>query len=503
MYRLILLVLIFTMFAGPSRASHILGGSACYEFIQHDIFNDLYIYKIKMELYRDMGGVNLPTSFDVKIFEDDSSYTFWGTTQISLVDRDTVTFYDFAPPLCNLDFYNFKFQVYYMEGTVGLPPSQFGYWILWETCCRNLLADNLIQNEGYTNWTYIPATADTNNSPCYWKPPALFVCRDVSTSFDFSRTEIDGDSLYYWSITPFDSNSTAPILNIVSYSSPFYSAKYPFGLKSSFTIDNSTGQGTILADSIGAYVVAIEVKEFRNGEVLSNTIIDQLFIVIDCYSFTTLDSFYCDNYALVDLQGYPSGGNFTGPGIIGNKFHPSNAGTGLVTIKYSKDGCALADSQTTYIAAAPDPAIYQNGYVLSTDQGYSYQWLLGNDTLHSETNQSITVMVSGKYTIEVTDSNGCKGWSNVYVDTSLLSYGFDPNSKLLLYPNPVDDHLNIEGSIIPDIEVRISNMHGQQVYKTPTNIYKQSIDVSNLSPGLYFIEFIFKDGKVTKKFLVN
>lgn len=54
-------------------------------------------------------------------------------------------------------------------------------------------------------------------------------------------------------------------------------------------------------------------------------------------NFFNLQSSYAENSSGVDLAGAPAGGVFTGPGIVagGVRFEPANAGTGLVTIRYT------------------------------------------------------------------------------------------------------------------------------------------------------------------------
>jgi gliding motility-associated-like protein len=62
-------------------------------------------------------------------------------------------------------------------------------------------------------------------------------------------------------------------------------------------------------------------------------------LLVDIYSlpvvnFTGLDAYYCIYSPPATLTGIPSGGIFSGPGIIGNTFTPSDAGAGTHTIFY-------------------------------------------------------------------------------------------------------------------------------------------------------------------------
>jgi PKD repeat protein len=58
-------------------------------------------------------------------------------------------------------------------------------------------------------------------------------------------------------------------------------------------------------------------------------------------SFSGLNVTYCSDDASVTLTGSPTGGTFSGPGIVGNSFDPSLAGTGShsITYNYSNGNC--------------------------------------------------------------------------------------------------------------------------------------------------------------------
>jgi len=67
-----------------------------------------------------------------------------------------------------------------------------------------------------------------------------------------------------------------------------------------------------------------------------------------------------------------------------------------------------------------------------------------------------------------------------------------------IYPNPVQDILNIESQL--QIEaVKIYSLQGQLVKEDATN----RVDVSQLTSGLYFIQLSVDGKTVTKKFIKN
>ena len=79
------------------------------------------------------------------------------------------------------------------------------------------------------------------------------------------------------------------------------------------------------------------------------------------------------------------------------------------------------------------------------------------------------------------------------------------SDKLLcIYPNPVTNHLTIKNSYAGNFELNVTNELGQQVLKQNKNISKASLDVSNLSKGLYFLNIKSENGEMqTFKFIKN
>ncbi len=89
----------------------------------------------------------------------------------------------------------------------------------------------------------------------------------------------------------------------------------------------------------------------------TNTDVQQVTVNnLPTVSFSGLGADYCINANTDTLTGLPLGGTFTGPGMIGNDFEPSLAGTGTHQIIYSYtdgNGCTNADTQSVTINDLP------------------------------------------------------------------------------------------------------------------------------------------------------
>lgn len=74
----------------------------------------------------------------------------------------------------------------------------------------------------------------------------------------------------------------------------------------------------------------------------------------------------------------------------------------------------------------------------------------------------------------------------------------DNINNISIYPNPVSDHINIEGNYNRIIILDISGKICKNI-----NTYSTSINVSDLKPGIYIMQFFLEDGKVISKKIVK
>jgi hypothetical protein len=146
-------------------------------------------------------------------------------------------------------------------------------------------------------------------------------------------------------------------------------------------------------------------------------------------SFSGLASIYCTNSSPVSLQPATTGGQFNGPGIIGNTFNPANAGGGGI-ISYSvtsANGCSASTSQSVTVSGQLPPitnfiasgslgngncsvqltaTATGNSFVFTGPQGYVFSNVYRNDGQYRVfANQ---VVQPGIYTLTAYGSGGCQ-----------------------------------------------------------------------------------------------
>lgn len=139
-----------------------------------------------------------------------------------------------------------------------------------------------------------------------------------------------------------------------------------------------------------------------------------------------------------------------------------------------------------------------------TTSGYPFTW-----TQYSYTVSGLTGVVSCKIGFRYFVTNGGPtgansniiGLDTFSVDRPLSSDSFFKNN-FSFYPNPVNNVLNI--SVKSEMTINnlsITDLNGRVVYSSSAAI--NSIDVSDLSSGVYFISIETNEGKGTAKFVKN
>jgi gliding motility-associated-like protein len=281
-----------------SNATHIVGGSMFYEHLGGSS------YLVSIRLYKDCSpfSINFSTSLKVEIRNGDGTSPTPSFVRLPLQARDTldptVDTCAFNPGVC------VELGVY--SKIVNLPPQSGGYHLFYTDCCRNAsvvnIASPLTHGEGLH--TYIPDNNVyiTNSSPVFTSYPPVYVCRGQDLNFDFSATDVDGDSLTYALITPYhgkneydaaytgllptiSSTGTAPdniTFNTISYL-PNFSATNPLNAISGngLTI-SSTGLLSGVPEAVGQFLVAVKVDEYRNGVKIGTIVRDFQYNVLDC-----------------------------------------------------------------------------------------------------------------------------------------------------------------------------------------------------------------------------
>ncbi len=139
--------------------------------------------------------------------------------------------------------------------------------------------------------------------------------------------------------------------------------------------------------------------------------------------------------------------------------------------------------------------------VIGGTDPFVYQWIDASGMLVSDMEDLVNVPI-GTYQLIITDANGCivESFFEVSIETSTFEQEIILND-IDFYPNPVSDKLIFEFK--KDVPNRIHFINTQgQIIATQINISNNlQLDMSEFGPGLYLIQFEYKEVSATSRFL--
>jgi len=283
------LVAIFIIAYSHVIANHLIGGELSYKCEGGNT------YAIELSIFRDC-NCTMCAEFDdpaaITIF--DGNNVVLRSEELNLTGRKRIKPNIEGLCLETVPDYCLEKALGYKK-IITLPPSDTGYRLVYQRCCRNKAINNIVQ-PGDTGSTYevrIPprSLAVCNNSPVFDNFPPMVLCAGFPLEFDNSATDLDGDSLLYELCTPYKGANTQDPQPLQASPPPYQPIIWEDGFDEQnqigggmfpLKIDPATGKLTGFPTINGQYVVGICVKEFRNNRLLSTSIRDFQFNVSDC-----------------------------------------------------------------------------------------------------------------------------------------------------------------------------------------------------------------------------
>jgi hypothetical protein len=262
-------------------------------------------------------------------------------------------------------------------------------------------------------------------------------------------------------------------------------------------LGNNLGSGgSIEVSSAGCYTVSA----ILGSQVASS---EQVCIVQESVNaeFSGLNLEYCINDESSQLIPVTVGGQFAGPGVIGNVFYPIQAGPGPHEILYtvtSPGGCEGLFTQAVAVFDLPsqEVVIEGDGITLSAAQGNAgYQWI-NCDTgaeVPGATQSQLTLsdeVGNGNYAVQVT-LDGCSVTSDCFALISQQVEGDMDEKDVLLFPNPATDFLQL--NVSRSTSWKIFDTRGCELLSGRVSSGNSRIELTSLSAGCYYIQMF--DGK--------
>jgi gliding motility-associated-like protein len=319
-YRLLILLLLLSLYSITGRASHIVGGEVTYKYLGDslDAFGSHIMYQkyeVNVIIYEDCQNGQ-----PLAITEDNPAWigVFTGLGAIFAMDTgDNLTgggkgipYSSSLPVPANFD----NACVTKIPATCllrkiftkiySLPYNTSGYVVAYQRCCRNNATINIVSpgNHGATYFCTIPPSPIHNTSAIFRNYPPQIICLNNPLFYDHSAFDADGDSLSYefcaaslgadeTDIKPPPSRPTLspPVYyDSVQYFPPFTS-KLPITAFPQIQIDPSSGIITGTPNRIGRYLVTVCCHEWRDGILINTMKREFQFVVTSCTKVVVAD----------------------------------------------------------------------------------------------------------------------------------------------------------------------------------------------------------------------
>jgi gliding motility-associated-like protein len=271
--QLIVFILLFAgLFSNSVFATHVQGGNLTYTCLGGNQ------YEVTLALYRDCAGVSAPTS--VSIRRKSVSCNINTTFTLNKIAGTGIE----VSPICPNSHTTCTggslpgVQEYLYKGVVTLPPCSD--WVLSFVLNARNNAITTITNPGGQDM-YIEATLNNlafpcNNSPQFTNKPVPFICVGQTYCFNNGSNDVDGDSLSYSLVTPHTSATT-----FVTYTGG-YSASQPMASNPAATFNPQTGDMCVKPTMLQVTVLAMLVKEWRNGVLVGSIMRDIQIRTVTC-----------------------------------------------------------------------------------------------------------------------------------------------------------------------------------------------------------------------------
>lgn len=298
-------------FSVPSFSKHIIGGALTYECLGGGN------YRFTLKMYRDCSdpsGAYFDMNAPFSIYKQSPSGVnallttiYRSPTDVVDIEAEDNPCITVPPSVCVQEgIYTFTYQ--FTDW-----PSTSSYHISYQRCCRNATISN-IETPGDVGATFtVELTSASqllcNNSPVYNTFPPIVLCVNEPLVYNHSAFDAEGDQLVYEFCAPLlgggqgglgGGNPDAcngvtpdpacpPPYDEANFLNPPYSPLNPMGGSPQITINPQTGLLTGTPNTQGQFSVAVCVKEYRNGQLLSVVLRDFQFNVLLCETLVDAD----------------------------------------------------------------------------------------------------------------------------------------------------------------------------------------------------------------------
>ncbi len=144
----------------------------------------------------------------------------------------------------------------------------------------------------------------------------------------------------------------------------------------------------------------------------------------------------------------------------------------------------------------PNPVIIWDGTRLKVSPSFvTYQWFKNYTPISGATSWFITPTDTGRYAVQVTDSNGCHSISPEYPLHRLNTTGVSiiQKSDIVIFPNPAENIVHITAP--EKVKAVLNTIDGRKLIDEAN---ATELNISNLASGIYMLLIYDKEGTMIK-----
>jgi hypothetical protein len=176
------------------------------------------------------------------------------------------------------------------------------------------------------------------------------------------------------------------------------------------------------------------------------------------------------------------------PGAVQKTYSTSIGGNYSVALDYS--GACFSESLVVAVTGNATSAnlkaiIASNNGFLYSDSAKGNQWYLNDTLIEGARDQAFIPQVSGKYTLRITNSNGC---TSTFSDPYFAKVENFSSPNVLVFPNPVSNYLFVVNLDIHPVTVRVFDIQGRQIMIVSGLTGTNKINLAKYSSGSYVIQ---------------
>jgi hypothetical protein len=223
------------------------------------------------------------------------------------------------------------------------------------------------------------------------------------------------------------------------------------------------------------------------------------------YTYTVMDANSCSTSTVITINEPAAITTTQSPTLCAGQAITVGTNVYSTTATYTDvltavNGCDSTVITNLTVNASIDKSTTSSGPTVTANAtGAAYQWLdcnAGNTAIPGETNQTYTATVTGNYAVIVTVGNCSDTSLCVAVNVTGIS-GNNFENSLSIYPNPFTNELTITGST--KCKAVLYSMLGEKINEFNLETKPQTINVSDLAPGIYFIQVTDRKIKIIKQ----